>query len=97
MIPEERIKNCRMNYVRRLKKIIEIGGSRLEEFHLREIRREAKEEENNIEKDELDNGRDEKKSKDKADEESIKQEELKLTLLIMIKHYQFLKKRKLQN
>lgn len=54
-IPKERIKNCGLNYVRRLKKIIEIGGGRLEECHLREIRRNAEEEENILEKDEIDN------------------------------------------
>ena len=97
MIPEERIKNCGMNYVRRLKKIIEIGGSRLEEFHLREIRREAKEEENKVEKDELDNERDEKKSKDIADEASINQEELKIKFAYNDKTLSILKKRKLQN
>ena len=30
------------NYVRRLKKVIEIKGERLEDFHLREIKKEAK-------------------------------------------------------
>ena len=42
LIPKERIKNCGLNFIRRIKKIIEIGGGRLEEFHLREIRRDAK-------------------------------------------------------
>ena len=44
LIPKERIKNCGLNFIRRIKKIIEIGGGRLEEFHLREIRRDAKNE-----------------------------------------------------
>ena len=39
LIPEERIKNCGLNWIRRLKKIIEIEGGRLENCHLREIRR----------------------------------------------------------
>ena len=56
-IPEERIKNCGLNFVRRLKKIIEIGGNRLEEYHLRQIRREALKEEKKIEEDELNNGK----------------------------------------
>ena len=55
LIPKERIKNCGLNWIRRLKKIIEIGGERLENCHLREIRREAKREENKKEIDELDN------------------------------------------
>ena len=46
LITKERIKNCGLNWIRRLKKIIEIGGGRLENCHLREIRREAKREEN---------------------------------------------------
>ena len=41
---KERIRNCGLNFIKRIKKIIEIGGARLEEFHLREIRREAKNE-----------------------------------------------------
>jgi len=41
LIPEERIKNWGSNFVKRLKKIIKIVGNRLEEYHLRKIRREA--------------------------------------------------------
>ena len=55
LIPEERIRNCGLNFIRRIKKIIEIGGARLEEIHLREIRRDAKNEGEKNEKDELDN------------------------------------------
>ena len=55
LIPKERIKNCGLNFIRRIKKILEIGGGRLEEFHLREIRRDTKNEVEKNEKDELDN------------------------------------------
>ena len=48
---------------RRLKKIIEIGGGRLENCHLREIRREEKSEENKTEIDELDNEEEELEDK----------------------------------
>ena len=55
LIPKERIRNCGLNFIKRIKKIIEIGGARLEEFHLREIRREAKNEGEKNEKHELHN------------------------------------------
>ena len=82
MIPKKRIKNCGMNFVRRLKKIIEIKGNRLEEYHLREIRKEALKEEKKVEEDELDNGENgEAKSKEKQKRESsenLKEEDLKI-------------------
>ena len=42
LIQKERIKNCGLNFIRRIKNIIEIGEGKLEEFHLREIRRDVK-------------------------------------------------------
>ena len=36
------IENIWINYARKIKKVIEIKGERLEDFHLREIRKEAK-------------------------------------------------------
>ena len=51
-LPRERIKKCSKNYLRRIKKVIEIKGNRLEEFHLRQIRKEAKENNDEIEEDE---------------------------------------------
>ena len=73
LIPKERIKNCGLNFIRRIKKIIEIGGGRLEEFHLREIRRDAKNEGEKNEKDELDNIEDNHEEQD--DEQIINSSE----------------------
>jgi hypothetical protein len=44
-----------LNFFRRIKRIIEIEGGRLEEYQLRETIRDEKKEEKKIEKDELDN------------------------------------------
>ena len=41
-IPKKIIEKTGVNYERRLKKVIEIKGERLEDFHLREIKKEAK-------------------------------------------------------
>ena len=40
-IPLNRIKNCAKNYLRRIKKVIEIKGARLEDCHLKEIKEES--------------------------------------------------------
>jgi len=55
-IPKKLIKETGKNYIKRLKKVIEIGGGRLEDFHLRKIRKELNNEKEE-EKDE--NGKDE--------------------------------------
>ena len=41
-IPKKIIEKTGTNYERRLKKVIEIKGERLKDFHLREIKKEAK-------------------------------------------------------
>ena len=101
LIPKERIKNCGLNWIRRLKKIIGIGGGRSENCHLREIRREAKREENKIEIDELDNEEDELEEKQNnlsEDEFSTEkaEKELKIKYAYNDKRLRKLKKRKSQ-
>ena len=76
LIPKERIKKFRLNFIRRIKKIIEIGGGRLEEFHLREIRRDTKNEGEKNEKDELDNIED--NHEEQGDDQTIKSNERSL-------------------
>ena len=44
-IPQRLIKICGNNYLRRIKKVIEINGERLEPYHLNQIRKEVEEEE----------------------------------------------------
>ena len=41
-IPDRIIKNCGLNCQKRLAKIIELEGERLEPYHLKEIRKESK-------------------------------------------------------
>ena len=102
LIPKERIKNCGLNWIRRLKKIIEIGGGRLENCHLREIRREAKREENKTEIDELDNEEDELEEKQNIlseDEFSTEkaEKELKIKYAYNDKRLRKLKKKEIAN
>ena len=40
------IKNCGLNYQKRLEKVIELNGERLEPYHLEEIKKEMKEKKN---------------------------------------------------
>ena len=42
LIPKKLVEKCGQNYVKRLKKIIEISGERLEPYHLNQIGRESK-------------------------------------------------------
>ena len=42
-IPLKMIKNCGAHYTKRLKKIIEIKGERLEQYHLNQIKEEENE------------------------------------------------------
>ena len=102
LIPKGRIKNCGLNWIRRLKKIIEIGGGRLENCHLREIRREAKREENKTEIDELDNEEDELEEKQNnlsEDEFSTEkaEKELKIKYAYNDKRLRKLKKKEIAN
>ena len=102
LIPKERIKNCGLNWIRRLKKIIEIGGGRLENCHLREIRREAKREENKTEIDELDNEEDEleEKQNNLSDDEfstEKAEKELKIKYAYNDKRLRKLKKKEIAN
>ena len=43
-VPQTLIENLCCNYIKRVKKVLEIGGARLEREHLNEIRNEGKEE-----------------------------------------------------
>ena len=49
-IPQNFIQKLFKNFIKRCKKIIELNGGRLEPAHLRQIRKEMKEENNNEEK-----------------------------------------------
>ena len=55
LIPKKIVEKCGQNYVKRLKKIIEISGERLEPYHLNQIGRESKLE--NKDKNEEKNGK----------------------------------------
>ena len=102
LIPKERIKNCGLNWIRRLKKIIEIGGGRLENCHLREIRREAKREEKKTEIDELDNEEEEPEEKqnnlpENENSSEIAEKELKIKYAYNDKRLINLKKKEIAN
>ena len=66
-IPKKIIDNCGKNYRKRLEKVIELEGERLEPFHLQEIKKESnKEEEEDIEENI------EKEKEDKTDKLKMK-------------------------
>ena len=44
-IPDDYPKKLVKNYLKRVKKVVEINGNRLEQFHLNEIRKEIEDEE----------------------------------------------------
>ena len=54
-IPKKIIEKCGKDYIKKLEKVIEISGERLEPFHLRQIRNEngAEDEENKEEEDNI--------------------------------------------
>ena len=54
-IPKSIIDKCGKSYVKRLKKVIELNGERLEPFHLKEIEKELEEDSNKNEEDEKKN------------------------------------------
>ena len=54
-IPKSKIDKCGKSYVKRLKKVIELNGERLEPFHLKEIEKELEEDSNKNEEDEKKN------------------------------------------
>ena len=61
LIPTSMIKNCGLSYQKRLEKVIELKGERLEPYHLEEIKKEMKEEKQKMEEEDDDDEEEEKK------------------------------------
>ena len=79
------IKNCGAHYTERLKKIIEIKGERLEQYHLNQIKKEVE-----VDQDK-ENDEEEKEFNDKNGEKEV----LKMKIVYNDKRLGILKKRKL--
>ena len=60
------IKNCGLSYQKRLEKVIELKGERLEPYHLEEIKKEMKEEKQKMEEEDDDEEEEKKRFKDEG-------------------------------
>ena len=84
-IPLKIIKNCDAHYTERLKKIIEIKGERLEQYHLNQIKKEVEADKENEEEEKQINDEDREKEK------------LKMNIVCIDKRLSILKKKEIAN
>ena len=81
-IPKKIIENCGKNYKKRLEKVIEIEGERLEPVHLQEIKKELNDEEDN---------------EDNMEKEEQNTEKLKMKMTYNDKKLNFLRKKEIKD
>ena len=87
-IPLKMIKNWGKHYIRRLEKIIEIKGERLEQYHLNQIKEEE------VEQDESEQDKENEEDEKQFNDEDGEKDALKMKIVYNDKRLDILKKRK---
>ena len=97
-IPSKIIKKCGSNYIKRIKKIIEIKGERLEQYHLNQIKREeANEEQVEMDVEEILEKEEGEENIKKTKKKNQPKEILKMKIAYNDKRLNILKKKEIAN
>ena len=96
-IPLKIIKNCGKHYIRRLEKIIEIKGERMEQYYLNQIKEEEEAEQEEAEQDEAEQDKENEEDEKQFNDEDGEKDELKTKIVYNDKRLGIIKKKEIAN